>query len=346
MQGAGRERILVMRLGAIGDCLRVLPAVQRLRKEKPDAHIGWAVEHWVHPVLAGNPLIDRFHILDRRELKGGFSRAWREMRRTAQEIRGEHYDVLIDFHGRFKSGVLSRMTGVPTRIGFARADNTEGNHLFMNLHVALEDHWENRVQRFLRLLAPLNVSTAYDPGALGLHVPPAARSQAQGWYEASGRPPLAAYPGTSLHREDERWPKDKWIELLKALTGRGLRAVLFWGPAEEAFTREIAEAVGDGAVLAPRTTLPEMLAMLGCFRAFVGSDTAAMHMAWMQGVPTAVFAGSKPLRTAQPPPPARARLLRPASYAGDESGTSRAPGEIVNSDSVENVLSAVENLLA
>ena len=63
---ANARRILVMRLGAIGDCLRVLPAVARIRRERPDAEIGWAVEHWVLPALKGNPLVDRFHVLNRK----------------------------------------------------------------------------------------------------------------------------------------------------------------------------------------------------------------------------------------------------------------------------------------
>src|SRR6185295_6465046 len=95
---ASARRFLVMRLGAIGDCLRVLPAVARLRRERPDAVIGWAVEHWVHPVLSGNPLIDRFHILDRRELKGGLSRALAEVRRFTREVRAHDYEVLLEFH--------------------------------------------------------------------------------------------------------------------------------------------------------------------------------------------------------------------------------------------------------
>ena len=63
------DRFLVLRLGAIGDVLRVLPAVRRLRRSVSDAHIGWAIESRAYPVVAGNPIVNRFHVVDRRKLR-------------------------------------------------------------------------------------------------------------------------------------------------------------------------------------------------------------------------------------------------------------------------------------
>ena len=84
---SGSQRILVVRLGAIGDALRTLPAVRRVRKAMPDTEIGWAVENWVAPILRGNPNIATLHVLDRGELDAGGSRAWRETMRLLREIK-------------------------------------------------------------------------------------------------------------------------------------------------------------------------------------------------------------------------------------------------------------------
>lgn len=343
---SGPRRILVMRLGAIGDCLRVLPAVARLRRELPDAHIAWAVEHWVFPVLAGHPAINRFHVLDRRELKGGWRRAWTEVRRFTAEVRAERYDVILDFHGRFKSGLLGWLSRVPLRIGYARGDCSEGNHLFTNRHVKLADTWENRVLRFLHLLAPLGLPTRYDPAAHGLHLVPDTLDKAWRWYDQAGHPPLAVYPGTSAKRERERWPEEKWIELLRGLGRRGIRSVVFWGPAERELCERIAAGAGPACQLAPNTTLPEMLAMIGSFSAFIGSDTAAMHMAWMQGVPTAVFLGPKPTRTIEPLPPVPSRVLRAMEHYVEGASTRDQKDEVVTAVTVEAAARAVDELLA
>ena len=108
------ESYLVVRLGAVGDALRVCPAVRRLRRERPHARIGWAVENWVYPVLAPSSDVDRFHILDRRALRAGGRAALREMRRFSGEVRGAHYDVALDFHGHLKltAKVSQTMTGL------------------------------------------------------------------------------------------------------------------------------------------------------------------------------------------------------------------------------------------
>jgi heptosyltransferase I len=340
------RRFLVMRLGAIGDCLRVLPAVARLRKARPDAEIGWAVEHWVHPALAGNPLVTRFHVLNRKELKAGAARALAEIRRFTREVKAHDYEVLLEFHGRLKSGLLSWLSGVPLRIGYARGHESEGNFLFTNVKVTPADAWESRVDRFLSLLGPLGIPTQYDPRENGLHVDAATRQWAEQAHADAGRPALAVFPSTSAHRARERWPDDKWVELLKRLGADGISAMVLWGPAEKESCAALVAAAGAPCVLAPPTTLPQMLALIGRCRAYVGADTAAMHMAWMQGVPVAVIAGHKPARTIAPPPPVRSAMLFAAEHYVEGLKPSAQDDAVVAAVTVEAVRKAVHDLLA
>jgi heptosyltransferase-1 len=336
------RRILIVRLGAIGDVLRVLPALARIRRERPLAEIGWAVEHWVAPLLAGHPLIDRLHILNRKALGAGPVSGAREMLRLAGEIRDHEYDALLDFHGRFKSGVLGRMTGIPVRIGFGRKSTTEGNFLFTNHHVELRDYWENRVLRFLRLLEPLGLSSDYEPNEHGVWIDPAAAAWARQWYGEVGQPQLAVYPGCSLVRQDERWPAEKYAAVLNQLGNQGYRSLVLWGPGEQELAQGIADGAKGSAIAAPSTTLHQMMALIGLCRAYLGSDTAAMHMSWLQGRPTAFFAGPKPVRTGTPLPPVRMRSLRRGAWGG---AMKRSP-DLVAGVSVEDALTAARELLA
>jgi heptosyltransferase I len=346
MTSVSPSRVLVVRFGAIGDALRTLPAVRRLRVAKPGVTIGWAVEQWVLPVLAGNPNVDRFHVLDRRELRGGPLRALREVARLQREIRSVGYDTVLDFHGRLKSGVASFLCGASTRIGYARGDSTEGNHLFNNIHVHLEDRWENRVLRFLHLLEPLGIDTSFDPSDVGIHVPEEQREWAQASYERCGRPVVAAYPGTSRKRLHERWPLEKWVALLQRLGEEGLRTIVFWGPEEKDLCVQLSEAAGPACLLAPPTTLPQMMAMIACCRVFIGSDTAAMHMAWLQGVPTAVFTSLKPARTFTPLPPCPHRVLRARGWEREDLPVHKQPKAVLAEIPVNDAIDAVRELLS
>lgn len=338
-------RILVVRLGAIGDALRVLPAVRRLRTARPSATIAWAVEDWVYPILAGNPNVDRFHVLRRRP-RGGAVGLGMEFWRFLHEIRTQHYEIALDFHGRLKSGAVSWLSGAPRRVGFARGDSTEQNHRFTNIHVHLADRFENRVLRFLHLLEPLGISAAFDPSDAGLFLPEAVRARGRAWYDRAGRPDVAVFPGTSRNQaEYHRWPAEKWSDLLCRFADHGITAVVFWGPDDRDFAEQIVVGAGGPTPLGPRTTLPEIMAMLACFKAFIGANTAAMHMAWLQGVPTAFFSGPALPRTDAPLPPVPSRVLR----AGDHvrAGISkRRQAEAVTAVSVAEAFEAVQALLA
>jgi ADP-heptose:LPS heptosyltransferase len=339
------DRILVVRLGAIGDALRVLPAVRRLRIERPAATLAWAVEDWVYPILAGNPHIDRFHVLSRTALRSGTPQALREMARFAREVRAARYDTVLDFHGRLKSGLVTRSSGAATRVGYARGQCTEGNHLFTNLHVTLDDPLENRVLRFLHLLSALGIDAAFDPSDTGLWISTDVIARAHRWYEESGEPMVAAYPGTSTHQSAyHRWPAEKWAEMLGQLGAAGITSTVFWGPDEGDYARAIVAAVPAGARLAPATTLTEMMAMLARYRAFVGSNTAATHMAWLQGVPTAFFVGPAAPRTDAPLPPVPSRCLQ-ASDRVARGRSKRHQAAVVHAVSVATARAAVEELL-
>ncbi len=342
---AQAESYLVVRLGALGDALRVCPAVRRIRKERSGARIGWAVEDWVHPLLAPSRDIDRFHILHRGELRAGGLRALREWRRFIAEVRAARYEVALDFHSRIKSGLVTRLSGARWRLGYPAGQDTEMNHWFTNIHVRLDDPDESRVLRFLHLLAPLGISTGYDAGDLGLPIDPAALRTAQEWYERAGRPDVAVFAGSSQHQAGyNRWPTEKWVELLKRIAAEGFRSIVFWGPAEEFFTKEIVKAAGAGCEAGPKTTLPEVMAMLGLFRAFIGSNTAAMHMAWMQGVPTGFFCGPPEPRTHAPLPPVAGRALRADAQVRASISKKRQP-EVVAAVTVDEAFEAVISLL-
>ena len=341
---ASIRRVLIVRLGAIGDCLRVLPALARLRAGLPDAEIGWLVEHWVAPVLEGQPAIARLHVLDRRRLAAGPACALSEFRRMRSELHEARYDVAIDFHARLKSGIFTRASGAPLRIGFDRAAGAECNHLFTSCHVSTDDLWESRVLRNLRLVAPLGLSTGYDAEARGLRIDPGSAAWAAKWYRSNGAPAVAVFPGSSLHRRADRWPVERWQQALAALGDAGHASVVVWGPSEIEIASQIAAGAGPGCTLAPPTTLPQMMALLGHFRLYLGSNTAALHMAWMQDVPAVVLIGARPSRTDAPLPPVASVMLRAGPEPRAKLGGAAAR-RAMEQIAVGDVVRAAEQLL-
>ena len=110
-------RILVVRLGAMGDIIHTLPAVAWLKQNHPGAHLTWLVEPRWAPLLEGNPYVDRVVLLRRSSFAG--------LLETRRELRAAPYDFAVDFQGLLKSAI-SAFAARPARIfGFHRSQVRE-----------------------------------------------------------------------------------------------------------------------------------------------------------------------------------------------------------------------------
>src|SRR6202142_2038683 len=92
-------RILVVRLGAMGDIIHALPAVASLKHSYPRSRLTWIVEPEWAALLEDNPFVDRVALLHRDTPRGLF-RSWRA-------LRTEGYDLAIDFQGLIKSALVA-----------------------------------------------------------------------------------------------------------------------------------------------------------------------------------------------------------------------------------------------
>jgi heptosyltransferase-1 len=108
---SARTRILVVRLGAMGDILHTLPAAATLKHSYPGAHLTWVVESRWRALLEENPLIDRIVELRRGSRSGVIE--------TVRELRSQNYDFAVDFQGLAKSALTA---------AFARPERIFGYH--------------------------------------------------------------------------------------------------------------------------------------------------------------------------------------------------------------------------
>lgn len=104
-------RILVVRLGAMGDIIAALPAVASLKHSIPHSKIVWAVESKWSPLLEANPYIDSVMLFDRRTL-AGLRKAWRDLRST-------RFDLGVDFQGLIKSALVATVARPERIFGFS-----------------------------------------------------------------------------------------------------------------------------------------------------------------------------------------------------------------------------------
>src|ERR687883_1736188 len=126
-------KILIVKLGSIGDIVHTLPSLAAMRRALPRAEISWAVERRVAEILRDNPFVDRLIEVDTKAL-----RRWPMSgetllapRQQLQRLRASAFDLSLDFQGLLKSAVIARLAGAPRRYGFARAHLREPASRFL-----------------------------------------------------------------------------------------------------------------------------------------------------------------------------------------------------------------------
>ena len=293
----GVPRILIIRLSAIGDVVRVLPALQALRLQYPHAQIDWLVEPKSRDIVEGHPALDRCLVFAR---GGGWKENLRAFLDARAEIRQARYDVALDFHGGFKSGLLAWSTGARRRCGFARPRSKELNWLFVNERVRLPDPRMNRLDE--------NSALARHAGAehhdldAPIAVPEETEEAISNYieYRFHGGKPLVAVHAP-VERAEKQWPLRHFASLCDLLLADGRYDVLLtWGPGQRPVAEEVQKLARRHPEIAPETPdLKHLAALLREAVLYVGGDTGPLHIAAAMGTPAvSIFGGTDPAKHA------------------------------------------------
>jgi heptosyltransferase-1 len=356
-------RLLIVRLGAMGDILHALPAVTALRLAHPDWQIGWVVEPRWQPLLkAGDrdqgsgingdrsaaatihdsamPVVNRLHFAPSREwkrhpLSADTRRAIGAMRR---ELRAAEYSAVLDLQGAIRSAVISRMSGCVRRIGEASPREWPAQWLFTERVVT---HGAHVIEQDVELASAV-AGDALSAVDVQLPIDPGAEAWCAEWLASTlpgaARPIALITPGAGWGAK--RWPPERYAAVAEGLAQRGLHVVVNVGPGEEPLAATIASV---GAV--PLTaTLPQLIALTRRIALCIGGDTGPLHLASALGRRVVgIYGPTDPSRNG--PYGTRARVLRSPDSRRDHSRRS-APDPGLLTIAPDDVLRAADELLA
>ncbi len=293
----GLPRILIVRLSAVGDVVRVLPALHTLRDTFPNAQLDWAVELKAAELLYDHPCLDQVFVFER---PAGAWAATKSFLRFCRQVRANHYDIVIDFHGIFKTGMVSAFSRAPDKYGFDRPRAQELSYLFTNHKVRLPSPNLNRVEENLLLCDALcpHRSTL---DAL-IYVPYEIQDEINDFYDSlfdGGKKVVAMH--VPVDRPEKQWPVPYFAQLSDLLLADGrFEVMLTWGPGQFGMVDEVLNRSRRHPSVAPETPGLKHYAWLA-HRAdlFFGGDTGPMHIAATMGTPVvAVFGGTNPQKHA------------------------------------------------
>jgi heptosyltransferase-1 len=272
----GINRILIVKLGALGDVVHAIPVAAALRRAFPSARIDWLVSPKHREILDLVPVIDRRLVMNDARMLGAIS-----------ELRGNAYDVAIDLQGLIKSAALARASGAARVIGFT--------------------------SRYAReRLARWFYTEAYDPGGGGMyhiderHVIYTNLGVLETLGIAAGAPEfpidrvdssVAAEVATrtggryAILNPGAAWPNKRWMPARFAAVASELRArhalpsVVAWGPGEESMAEEVVRQSSGAAMMSPRTAIADLVALARGASLYLSGDTGPAHIAAAVGTP-------------------------------------------------------------
>jgi heptosyltransferase-1 len=287
-------RILVVRLGAMGDIIHALPAVTSLRSSFPGVRISWAVHPKWRELLEGGGAADELILVDRRSYSG--------VRTAAAALRRDEFDFAVDFQGLIQSALVARAARSGAVFGFHR-DIVREKPASLFYTQTLLSRAAHVVDRNLALAAAAGATRR----VLECPLPPGRPegSLPQGPFVLAA--PFAGWPS-------KQWPLEYYAEVAAKLP---VPLVLNGAPSQESKLRAVAGA---------RTHISSVSGLIDATRraaAVIGVDSGPLHLAAALGVPGAAIFGPTDPRRNGPYSPA-IRTLR----SGDAVTTYKRGREI------------------
>ena len=350
------DKLLVVRLSAMGDVIHALPAVSALRQALPNAEIGWVIEErWSEllsakgyplggPVSEQRPLTSQVHHVRTKEWKRNLSApskwfaTWQDLLESLNEMRKIQYDAVLDLQGSIRSAVIARWSGAkavvgsaepregPARLFYSKKMKRSGTHV-IEQNLAIVKQWTGQNIPVLDAVLPRD---------------PAAEAWCDQYCAEQGAGKFVLLnPGAGWGAK--QWPAERYGQVARELAGDGFGVLVNYGPGEETLARLVASSSG-GAARPVQCSLGELIALTRWAQLFIGGDTGPLHLAAALKIPVvAIFGPTDPARNG--PYGTRSVVLRnPESATSHKRRTETEPGMFhITKD---QVLAAAHSLLS
>ena len=269
---ASIRKILIIKLGGLGDVFLSTIVLDSLKQYFSSARIDYCVEKAGKEAIVHEQRVDSVFVLDKETM---------HPLSVIRYIRRQRYDMVIDLFGNPRSAVMTFLSGARYKVGL---DYGWRRHLYSIVGEAQREKLhgaEVNLQALRAIGVPITSRSVVYP------LPEEDRSYAEAFWNAhqlDGTFVLGILPAGSW--PSKRCEPEKFAEIARALADEyNGRVLIVWGPADEADAVEIKRLCGNAAILAPRASLSNNLALLARCTAIVANDSGPMHLASGFGVP-------------------------------------------------------------
>lgn len=290
------ERILIIKLSALGDILLITPSLRAIRSQFKKAKIYCLTSLAGSQILQNCPYLDEIIIYDHR----GQDKGAKALIEIGAKLRSISFDKVIDFQNSKRSHILSFLSLAPNRYGY---DNKKLSFL---INKKIEDKGDivNPVEHQGKVLALLGVGIKSDqleiwPGEADFKFADDLLRSA--WLEG-GAPLVGVHIGASKNWPTKLWPNRSVASLIDELAQDNIRLIILGAASDAGRAEEILRFSKSRPLnLCSKTSLLQLAALIKRCNCILTYDSLAMHMAAAVGVPfVALFGPTDPGRHLPP----------------------------------------------
>ena len=288
-------KILILALSGIGDALMFTPALELLRKARPDARIDVLVMYrGAKDIYSNNPYLNNIIFYD--FLKEGALRSLR----FVLSLRGK-YDATVNIYpsNRKEYNFINYLIGAKTRAAVQYLRSDKSNLGWLNNITIKEDDTVHNVQENIKLIERLIDQEFNEQPELQLSLSAEDKVFAQEYirkHEISENDTIIGFhPGcaTLKNHIKRRWEPEKFSALGKKLIeNHSARILIFGGPEEDELKENIKEQINSENVIVVRTPdLMKSAAIMKRCNVFVTNDSSLMHISSALGLKVVAIIG-------------------------------------------------------
>lgn len=325
-------------MSAIGDTVLTLPVACALKRHFPSAFVGWVVEEKSAAIVADHPCVDKVFQLPR----GWF--ASRSKRRSLQDqLRHYEFAVSIDCQGNTKSSLACWLSNAQRRLGCRGRYGTEFSPFLNNQLVKTKQ--PHLTDRSLELLAPLGIRSPHVEWQIARNE--LVERTITRTVQRLMLPPDFAIINPGATWASKRWEMERFAGVARHLSREhNIPSLIVWGtPLELAMANQIASSARGCTVLAPPSSLVELIAILRMGRVFVSADTGPLHMSVALGTPSIGLYGATHIEACGPYGSPHIGIQE-RFHGGSRRRRRRASNSAMRMISVSQVCDACDRLLS
>jgi heptosyltransferase-3 len=249
-------RVAVVRLRSLGDCVLTTPALELLKRCRPDLRVAVVVEDRFRAVFEGNPDVEAL------------------LRPEIAALRSCRPSLCLNLHGGLRSAMLTALSGADWRAGFAHFRNSFVYNLKIPttqeiLHVTRKVHTAEHL-----------ASAIFHLGAPATEIPRAKL------FSPSPRLPASAVIHPFASAAEKTWPPERFLAIARHMEqALDLEPIFIGGATDDLIPFRGCRTLA-GAPLA------EIKSLIAGTSVFLGNDSGPAHIAAAFGIPVVVLFGS------------------------------------------------------